>query len=43
MAALKKNVFNAKKNGEIEKKQLEYLHGKREDSLRQQQKLAEEH
>jgi signal transduction histidine kinase/DNA-binding NarL/FixJ family response regulator len=43
MAALKKNVFNAKKNGEIEKKQLEYMHGKREDSLRQQQKLAEEH
>jgi len=34
MTALKKTIFS-KKPGEIEKKQLEYLHQKREDSLRQ--------
>lgn len=43
MVALKKTFFTAKKTGEIEKKQLEYIHDRREDSIRKQQQLAEEH
>lgn len=41
--ALKKSIFSARKVGEIEKKQLEYMHDKREDSIRQKQLAAEEH
>jgi signal transduction histidine kinase/DNA-binding response OmpR family regulator len=43
MLALKKTIFNSKKVNDIEKKQIEYIHDKREDSIRQKQLLAEEH
>lgn len=42
MMSLKHAVLNPKKAKEIERKQLEYEYGRREDSLRIQQKLAEE-
>jgi hypothetical protein len=42
MLALKKTMFSSKKANDIEKKQLEYIHNKREDSIRQQKQLAEE-
>lgn len=42
MLALKKTMFNSKKNNEIEKNRIEYLHNKREDSIRQQKAMAEE-
>lgn len=42
MLALKKTMFNSKKNNEIEKNKLEYLHNKREDSIKQQKALAEQ-
>ena len=42
MLALKKSIFTSKKTGDIEKKQIEYIHNRREDSIRQQQQLAEE-
>lgn len=43
LVSLKKNIFNAKKVGEIEKKQLEYEHRKREDSINNQRQIAQEH
>jgi len=42
MLGLKKTIFNSQKANEIEKKKLEYQHSRREDSIRQQQQLAEE-
>lgn len=42
MLALKNSMFNAKKTGEIEKKKIEYLHARREDSIKQQKALAEQ-
>jgi class 3 adenylate cyclase len=47
LASLKKNIFNSKKANEYEKKQLEYEHQRREDSIRKEQEreqqIAEEH
>ena len=43
MMKLKKTIFNSKDANDIEKKQIEYIHDKREDSIRQKQQQAEEH
>ncbi len=43
MVKLKKTIFNSKDANDIEKKQIEYIHDKREDSIRQKQQQAEEH
>jgi len=43
MVALKKTIFNSKTANDIEKKQIEYIHDKREDSIRKMQQIAEEH
>lgn len=43
MLALKKTVFSNKKVAEMEKRQIEYQHTKREDSIRQQKQAAEDH
>jgi len=43
MMALKKGKLNANKENELEKKQIEQVHSRREDSMRRQQQIAEEH
>ena len=42
MMSLKHSILNSRKAREVAQKQLEYEYGKREDSIRAQQKLAEE-
>lgn len=41
MLGLKKSIFTARKTGDLEKKQIEYKHDRREDSIRKQQAVAE--
>jgi adenylate cyclase len=42
LVSLKKTIFNAKKIDNKERKQSEYIHKKTEDSIREQQRIAEE-